>query len=144
MEIIKSMANIPNNYPGGCTDKQILFVIDELSNEIIISGGDINVVLRLSPIITLGQSELQKRILESSRLITNDLHVEVKKLSEVADKNTRSSEKYAKASKAISLVALFLSIVSIGISIYLSIRSDRNDNYWKRDEINLLQKMLDK
>lgn len=138
------MASIPKNYPNGCTDEQILSVTSELSKEIIDSGGNINVVLRFSPIITVGQSELQKRILEGNRLITRDLHAEVKRLSEIADKNSASSERYAKASKIISLGALLISIFSILISIYFSIESTKETFKWRQDEINLLQRILDK
>lgn len=139
-----NMATLSSNYPRGCTEEQIITVIDDLSKDILASGGNINTVLRLSPIIALGQSELQKRVLESSHLINKELHAEVKRLSDITNKNTISSEKYANASKFISLVALILSLLSIAISIYFSVQLNTESDIWRHEEINLLQKILNK
>lgn len=138
------MATIPTNYPSGCTDEQISLSISELSKEILDSGGDINIVLRFSPIISLGQTELQKRILERNQAITVSLQTEVKRLAEITEKNIASSEKFSKSSIRISIVALFISMLAVGISIYFSIQSNQETKEWRQDEINLLQKILAK
>ena len=114
------MARIPLNYPTDSSNEKIIEVINELSREIIDSGANINLVLQLSPVISLGQIELQKRILENNRNITSDLHTEVSKLSKITEQNSISSKKYARASTLISIMALTISFIALGISIYFS------------------------
>jgi len=55
------MANLYPNYPYGCTEKDISKAIKEYSDEIIASRADINKVLQFTPLIALGQGELQSR-----------------------------------------------------------------------------------
>jgi preprotein translocase subunit SecY len=100
--------------------------------------------LQLSPLIVLGQSELQKRILKNSQIVTQELHVEVKHLSDMTDKNTKSSELYSKASKEVAVVALILSAISIVISIYFSMQSSRGEDEWRHQQTSLLQGILNK
>ena len=129
------MASIPTNYPSESTDGEINSVIKELSLEIVNSGGNINTVMQLSPIISLGQTEMQKRILDGNRSVTSELHAEVKRQSE-------SSERNEKASKRISLAAIILSVVSIAISIYFSVQSDRQNKEWQQTQTSLLQQLV--
>jgi hypothetical protein len=58
---IGDVATLPANYPHGCTDDEILEGLTALGQEILQTGGEINVVLRLSPLVTIGQNELQAR-----------------------------------------------------------------------------------
>ncbi len=55
------MATLPKDYPYGATDKAISTTIRELSNDVLGSGANINRVLQLTPLIALGQNELQSR-----------------------------------------------------------------------------------
>ena len=138
------MARIPLNYPTDSSNEKIIEVINELSREIIDSGANINLVLQLSPVISLGQIELQKRILENNRNITSDLHTEVSKLSKITEQNSISSKKYARASTLISIMALTISFIALGISIYFSIQDNKETEQWRSEEINLLQNILKK
>lgn len=137
------MAVIPLNYPSGCSIEEILKVINDLSQEIIASGGDINKVLRFVPIINIGQAELQKRILEKSNKIVDDLHKETKQLKEIAELNSKSSEVYAKATQYISIIALVISVIAVFISSYFSTKADRSSQIWQSEQLNIL-KDLDK
>jgi len=139
-----TMARIPLNYPTDSSNEKIIEVINELSREIIDSGANINLVLQLSPVISLGQIELQKRILENNRNITSDLHTEVSKLSKITEQNSISSKKYARASTLISIMALTISFIALGISIYFSIQDNKETEQWRSEEINLLQNILKK
>ncbi len=55
------MANLPRNYPYGCSDRDISKAIKELSDDVLGSGANINRVLQMTPSIALGQNELQSR-----------------------------------------------------------------------------------
>jgi hypothetical protein len=55
------MAKLVKEYPHGCSDKQISKAIEDYANEITASGGDINTVLRLTPLMVVGHAELQSR-----------------------------------------------------------------------------------
>lgn len=131
------MASAPRNYPVGSTNEEIGQVIGEMSKEILDSGGDINVVMRLEPIISLGQSELQKRILDNNLSITRTLHEEVRKQSE-------SSERNWKASARVSCTAVIISVLSIVMAIYYSVQSNQLNGEWQKNQIELLQKLVDK
>ncbi len=131
------MTNIPSNYPNGCTNEQIISSISDLSKDILDSNANINTVLQLSPIISLGQLELHTRILNDSKSITKNLHDEVKRLVE-------SSERNEKASKRISLAALIISFFSFFLTIYFSTQSNRQNEEWQQTQIQLLQKIVEK
>jgi hypothetical protein len=138
------MATIPNNYPSGCSDEQIFQVINELSGEIISSGGNINEVLRSSPLISLGQAEIQKRILANNQSVTTELNAEVKRLTKISEENAKSAEKYSRASKIFSIAALIIALISVVISIFFSTQSNQTNLKWQKEQSNLLQKILEK
>lgn len=117
------MVSISLNYPNKSSSTEIENVIGELSREILDTGGNINVVLRYQPLISIGQAEQQKRL--------------VSDLIESSKRNEKSSTK-------ISVIALLISILSIIITIYYSHISNIQDNDWQSSQINLLQKILDK
>ena len=52
---------VPSNYPRGCSDTQILETVQAVSAELLRRGAQVNAVLQLSPLITIGQLELQAR-----------------------------------------------------------------------------------
>lgn len=58
--------NVPLNYPHGCTDEQILLVLQAINTELLKRGANVNDVLRLGPLITIGQTELQTRLANRS------------------------------------------------------------------------------
>lgn len=55
------MALLSNDYPQGMSNNEIKKAIQEYSNEIHKSKANINKILQLTPLIQLGQSELQER-----------------------------------------------------------------------------------
>lgn len=55
------MAKLYTKYPYGCSNRNLADAIREYSDEIIESRADINKVLQLTPLDTLGQNELQSR-----------------------------------------------------------------------------------
>jgi len=62
--------SIPANYPKGCTDEQLTSLIMSLNSEVIQSGANINTVLQFTPLINLGENELQQRYFKKiNRLI---------------------------------------------------------------------------
>ena len=79
------------SYPHGYTDKEISSKLREYANEIAGSGGNVNNVLRLAPLIVIGQTELQSR--QTSRV-------------------TRISVGLGILSIVIALLALWVSIVN--------------------------------
>ena len=107
------MAEILNNYPTGCTEEQINQIVKELSSSIVTSGGNINSVMQLAPLVQLGQNELQKRIIE---------------------KSVRNSERAANIAVGLSIFSVLLTLVAIGLA-YLSFQSDED---WKKEETQLL------
>jgi len=53
------MATIPANYPDGCTPEEIRTAIKDMQADLVASSYRINAVLQYSPLINLGQSELE-------------------------------------------------------------------------------------
>jgi hypothetical protein len=53
--------NMPENYPYGSDEKEISSALRGYADEIIASGGDVNTVLQLAPLIVIGHTELQSR-----------------------------------------------------------------------------------
>ena len=112
------MATIPTNYPSDSTDEQIYQVIKELSGEVLNTGANINTVLQLTPLINLGQNELQKRILD------------------------RSSKETSKLEK-IAIIIASVSIILSAIAIYFSYQSVKSSERWENNQIELLKQIRD-
>lgn len=55
------MPNVYDGYPEKKTDKEIKVILKEYTDEIFKSRADINTVLQWTPLIQLGQAELQGR-----------------------------------------------------------------------------------
>jgi hypothetical protein len=55
------MAQIQENYPSGCTNKEIKELLQGYSKDIYDARANINTVLKLSPLIQIGLQELQGR-----------------------------------------------------------------------------------
>ena len=107
---------IHKNYPSGSPDEEIFVVISDFSKRIVDSNFNINTVLQLSPAIQLGQSEIQKRILERS---------------------AKETSKIQKLAICIAIISLLFSFIAIYLT-YLNIRSDQ---VWQTNQINLLKEI---
>lgn len=55
------MATLYTNYPEGMKDGEIIKCVREYTDEIIRSGAQVNTVWQLTPLIQIGQYELEKR-----------------------------------------------------------------------------------
>jgi len=55
------MATLSKDYPHGGSEREISKAIEDFADEITLSEGDINTVLRLTPLIVIGHAELQSR-----------------------------------------------------------------------------------
>ena len=68
------MATIPANYPDGSSDNEIKTAIREMQDDLASAKYSINAVLQFSPLINLGQFELERRqstaILKQSRVVS--------------------------------------------------------------------------
>ena len=64
------MATIYNDYPHGMKEKEIEDAIKEYSEEISAARGNINATMVYSPLIQLGQTELQSRQTKRATLLS--------------------------------------------------------------------------
>lgn len=62
------MAQIKENYPAGCSEKEIKELLQGYSKDIYDARANINTVLALSPLLQMGLQELQGR---QNKRITN-------------------------------------------------------------------------
>jgi hypothetical protein len=91
------MATLYKDYPTNVKTKELKRIIKEYIDELFNSRADINIILQLSPLIQLGQSELQNR--QNKRIeITSTL---------------------------ISISSLVIAIISVYIAVRSDVSSDR-------------------
>lgn len=123
------MAILTTNFPFGLSDEDLKKQIDDLLKDVFDSGIHTNKVLQLAPLISLGQTELQRRTVIA--------------LKEISEKEFKSSKRIALASFWISIVSVILLL----LSIYLSSRSDdyfsASDANWKQEENNQAKSEFD-
>lgn len=84
------MPTIPENYPDGCESEQIKTTIREMQNHLVQNGFQVNSVLQFSPLINLGQSELERR--QNEAIVTQ--------------------------SKRMGYISLAIAVIALGISIH--------------------------
>lgn len=99
------MATLPAGYPHECTDEQIRSTIASLSQDIV-NGPNINTVLQLSPLISLGQNELQRRLVEK-------MQRETITLKEITSKGASSSNESSKISIRLTRVNMWLTFAML-------------------------------
>ena len=142
---------IPKNYPTGCSDKDISKILDELLHEYVTWGGDnnhgANIVaagdVRFDSMISVGQQELQKRFLESSNKITNDLHKEIVSLKKITKTYSESSERIARSSRKLAITAIGIAVAAIIISVFLAWQSNHLNTQWQNKELEILHSIND-
>jgi hypothetical protein len=130
---------IPTNYPIDCTDEEIIRVIRELSQEMIAGGGNINTVMQFTPLITVGQAELQKRVLHENNSTTEELHAETVQLKTITENYSKSSEQFAKSSRILSMLAIIISIISLLALVYFGFKSNQSDKVWQNEQLKILK-----
>ena len=104
---------ISKKFPTDLNDTEINLAIKGMSDEILNSGANINSVMQFSPLIQMGQNELQSRVLQKS-----------------ANESSRTER-----------IALGIAIFSVIISLTLYWLSSLSDNKWKDQELSILQKI---
>ena len=112
------MASIPQNYPHGCKDEEISQVIKELCDDILKAGANINTVLRLTPLVELGQGEIQKRII---------------------DRSAKTSGRLA----TIAIIVATISVVMSGVAVYFSYVSITSSAVWQTEQLKILREIRD-
>lgn len=105
---------ISKKYPYDLSSEEINIAIKGMSEEILNSGAKINTVMQFSPLIQMGQNELQRRILDH------------------ASSNSQKTER----------IAIGIGILSILISLILFWLSSRSDNLWMEQELAAIRDLL--
>ena len=111
-----NMLNIPDNFPSRASNEEVLRVIKEVHDEIANSGFNVDKVLQLSPIIQVGQSELQTRFM---------------------NKSAETSDKLAKIAVGIAVLSLVIS----GTTIYISVLLNNEDNTVRNEQLQVLEEI---
>jgi hypothetical protein len=110
---------MPLNYPRGCTDAQILETLERISAELLRSGAQINRVLQLSPLITIGQLELQARLADRS---SREMAVAMGQLQNAVGEFKKSSDRASKALIRLTVVLVVLTVVLVGLTVAVLVR----------------------
>jgi hypothetical protein len=105
------MADLPLNYPHGASDEEILQALEDLGAHILKSGGDINVVLQLSPLVTIGQNELQARQAKRSG---EQLHAAIETFRTSSDRASRTLIRLTYVLVLLTVALVALTIVLLG------------------------------
>jgi hypothetical protein len=103
------MPTIPPNYPHGCSDDEILQVMQDVTTDLQRGGFDINHVLRISPIITVGQNEMQTRIAQRSSV----------ELQSAIDTFRKSSDKASSTIIGLTKVLVGLTVALVLLTVAL-------------------------
>jgi len=111
------MPNLPEGFPTDCSDEKIIEVINEFSSQLRASNASINASMNYSPVIQLGQNELQRRFVN------------------------RTSDTSSRLTK-ISIIIASLSILLSFVAIICAVASIRSSHRWEDRQIKLLEKII--
>ncbi len=109
------MAQVPPHYPNGCTDDELTIIVRDLGSELLKHGAGINDVMRIQPLIAIGQAELQSRLIKS----TSDQLV---LLQEVIKEFQQASESASHRLAVLTGVLITLTSTLVGLTIALLVR----------------------
>jgi hypothetical protein len=109
------MATLPPNYPAGCSDDELVRLVSELNLEILKTGANINDVMRIQPLVAIGQAELQLRM---SRRTSENL---VTLQSAITTFQT-SSDRTSKWLIVLTATLILLTVALLGTSLALLAR----------------------
>jgi len=106
------MAALPPTYPTGCSDDELVRLVSELSLEILRTGAKINDVMRIQPLVAIGQTELQLRMSRrtSENLIT---------LQSAITNFQATSNRTAKWMVGLTAALILLTLALLGTSLAL-------------------------
>jgi hypothetical protein len=107
------VASLPPNFPHGASDEEILEALESLGTDLLASGGNINSVLQLTPLVTIGQNELQSRQAKRSG---DQLHAAIETFRTSSDHASRTLIR-------LTWVLVVLTIVLVGLTIVLLVRA---------------------
>jgi len=109
------MATLPPNYPAGCSDDELVRLVSELNLEILKTGAKINDVMRIQPLVTIGQTELQLRM---SHRTSQDLVT----LQGAITSFQTSSDQTSKRLIVLTATLILLTLALLGTSLALLVR----------------------
>jgi hypothetical protein len=135
---------MPANYPLGCSDEEISEVISQMAQIMIDSGGNINQTLRLGPMISAGQIELQRRITARDLQETEQLKKQINKLGTISRENAESSKLFSSSSTKLSRIAIIISVISLLVGIVFAAYGIVSQGKWEKEQLNTLKEIRDK
>jgi len=103
------MADLKGNYPHGLKDEEIEDLVNQYASELFKQKASTNAVLQFTPLIQLGNNELQSR---QTKRVTR-----------------------------LSIGASFLSLLTAGMALYVSLTSSRSSDQWKEEQLRILSQM---
>nr|MDA8262937.1 hypothetical protein [Actinomycetota bacterium] len=101
---------VPPNYPQACTDDELTATVRDLGLEILKSGARINDVMRIQPLMAVGQTELQLRLIKRLSDQVDHLQDAIKTLQDASEASSRRL-----AWLSIALVVLTAALVGVTI-----------------------------
>ena len=119
VETGQPVLQVPSNYPRGCSDAQILETVQAVSAELLRQGAQVNAVLRLSPLITIGQLELQARLADRS---SRELSDAMGQLRSAVDEFKNSSDRASGVLIWLTGILVLLTVVLIVLTTALLAR----------------------
>ena len=128
--------SLPGNFPTGSTDEEILRAVATLHERILESRGNINDVMRLTPLAQSGQNELMRRYIQRSA----DAAAETSKQS--VSTNQRALT-ISKRSLIVSVVAAGVSIMLSAIAAYFAWEASSSSSRWEARQVPILQGIRD-
>lgn len=137
------MPNIPNGYPTKLSDNNIQKTIDELVQYMASNGFKINTVLQISPLISQGQNELQKRINNSNLEVSAEIRKDIQALRAITDQTTENSKRSEKSARFLAGVSFFIAFISTILTIVFAIRGELSSNRWESNELQVLENQKD-
>ena len=103
------MATVPDGYPHGLTDEQILEALEAIGDDLRRGGYSINAAMQYGPVIALGQNELQARIAKRGSA----------ELRDAIDTFRSSSDTASTTLIRLTRVLVFLTVVLIALTVVL-------------------------
>lgn len=128
-----SPVSVPRTYPVSCSETELVSIIQALTTEMLNTGPNINDVLRIGPLISIGQTELQRRLADRSskelrEAMENFRDSSAQSSSELQEGISRFSTASSSASKTLirlTGVLVVLTVVLVMATIVLFLHDPR-------------------
>lgn len=116
------MPDVGRPYPLAWSDEEILGQLVDSAVELEKRGFDINAVLQLTPIMSVGQSELVRR---------------------AGQRNAESAERIARSSRQLAIVAVVIAVATLLVTVGLAVWQDRSSRDWQNEQTRILVQIRD-